>query len=154
MVGHHWRLYYYGVQLPRPLSPYLWSVDPMPLANLISFCRTDKKTDTYVEISCNFPFVFIFGWWNIDMPGSVESLLHVLLSSCFRWLMRCEGDWRRRRRRSRSVAIWNIFWERPSQWAFPYMFTATPTSAPWRMNGKWSRNSFLLSSSSLANYGS
>jgi hypothetical protein len=24
-----------------------------------------------------------------------------------------------------------------------------PTSAPWRMNGKWSGNSFLLSSSSL-----
>jgi hypothetical protein len=28
-----------------------------------------------------------------------------------------------------------------------------PTSAPWRMNDKWSGNSFLLSSSSLANHG-
>jgi hypothetical protein len=27
------------------------------------------------------------------------------------------------------------------------------TSAPWRMNGKWSRNSFLLGFSSLANHG-
>jgi hypothetical protein len=27
------------------------------------------------------------------------------------------------------------------------------TSAPWRMNGKWSGDSFLLSSKSLANYG-
>jgi hypothetical protein len=28
-----------------------------------------------------------------------------------------------------------------------------PTSAPWRMDGKWSGNSFLLGSSSLANHG-
>jgi hypothetical protein len=28
-----------------------------------------------------------------------------------------------------------------------------PSSAPWRMDGKWSGNSFLLGSSSLANYG-
>jgi len=28
-----------------------------------------------------------------------------------------------------------------------------PTSAPWRMNGKWSGNSFLLSSSSLSKHG-
>jgi hypothetical protein len=28
-----------------------------------------------------------------------------------------------------------------------------PTSAPWRMDGKWSGNSFLLGSSSLANDG-
>jgi hypothetical protein len=27
------------------------------------------------------------------------------------------------------------------------------TSAPWRMNGKWSGNNFLLGSSSLANHG-
>jgi len=27
-----------------------------------------------------------------------------------------------------------------------------PTSAPWKMNGKWSGNNFLLGSSSLANY--
>jgi len=29
---------------------------------------------------------------------------------------------------------------------------APPTSAPWRMNGKWSEHSFLLGSSSLANH--
>jgi hypothetical protein len=29
----------------------------------------------------------------------------------------------------------------------------TPTSVPWRMNGKWSGNGFLLGSSSLANRG-
>jgi hypothetical protein len=28
-----------------------------------------------------------------------------------------------------------------------------PTNAPWRMDGKWSGNSFLLGSSSLANHG-
>jgi hypothetical protein len=28
-----------------------------------------------------------------------------------------------------------------------------PTSAAWRMDGKWSSNSFLLCSSSLLNYG-
>jgi hypothetical protein len=28
-----------------------------------------------------------------------------------------------------------------------------PTSGPWRMDGKWSGNSFLLGSSSLANHG-
>jgi hypothetical protein len=28
-----------------------------------------------------------------------------------------------------------------------------PTSAPWRMNGKWSGDSFLLAFSSLANHG-
>jgi hypothetical protein len=28
-----------------------------------------------------------------------------------------------------------------------------PTSAPWRMDGKWSGNSFLLGFSSLANHG-
>jgi hypothetical protein len=27
------------------------------------------------------------------------------------------------------------------------------TNAPWRMDGKWSGNSFLLGSSSLANHG-
>jgi hypothetical protein len=30
---------------------------------------------------------------------------------------------------------------------------SAPTSAPWRMNGKWSGNNFLLGSSSLANHG-
>jgi hypothetical protein len=28
-----------------------------------------------------------------------------------------------------------------------------PTSAPWRMDGEWSGNSFLFGSSSLANHG-
>jgi hypothetical protein len=28
-----------------------------------------------------------------------------------------------------------------------------PTSEPWRMDDKWSGDSFLLGSSSLANYG-
>jgi hypothetical protein len=28
-----------------------------------------------------------------------------------------------------------------------------PTSTPWRMDGKWSGNSFLLGSSYLANHG-
>jgi hypothetical protein len=28
-----------------------------------------------------------------------------------------------------------------------------PTSAPWRMDGKWSGNSFLLDSNPLANHG-
>jgi hypothetical protein len=30
---------------------------------------------------------------------------------------------------------------------------SSPTSAPWRMDGKWSRNFFLLGSGSLANHG-
>jgi hypothetical protein len=31
--------------------------------------------------------------------------------------------------------------------------SAAPTSAPWRMNDKWSGNNFLLGSRSLANHG-
>ncbi len=35
---------------------------PHAISNLISFVELNKKIDTYVEISCNFSFVFIFGW--------------------------------------------------------------------------------------------
>jgi len=35
----------------------------------------------------------------------------------------------------------------------PSFCAPLPTSAPWKMNDKWSRNSFLLGFSSLANHG-
>jgi hypothetical protein len=56
----------------------------------------------------------------------------------------------------------NIFWSLTRKQSFVHLHKLgiwgdsepAPTSAPWRMDGKWSGNSFLLGSSSLANHDS
>jgi hypothetical protein len=57
-------------------------------------------------------------------------------------LPRFAEDWEKARSQSQSV---------PPTWA--PQWTSTPTCAPWRMNDKWTGNSFLLGFSSLANHG-
>ncbi len=50
-------------------------------------------------------------------------------------------------------STWVTYPVNPSSSLFLGHSELAPTSAPWRMNGKWWGNSFLLGSSSLANHG-